>query len=158
ALRHANHVIVETSEDRKYLCSELGVEPARITVQHGGVNARFFEPDPATRSGILFLGTWIERKGIRDLVPAVTARLEKYPETRGTVAGCGCSADRVQGDFPEHVRAKVRVVVSVDTDANLSAVYREHAIFAFPTTFEGQPLVLLEAAASGLAIVTTKTC
>ena len=40
----------------------------------------------------------------------------------------------------------------------LAALYHEHAVFAFPSTFEGQPLVLLEAAASGLAIATTRTC
>ena len=42
--------------------------------------------------------------------------------------------------------------------AELEELYLSHAVFAFPSTFEGLPLAVLEAAAAGLGIVTTGTC
>jgi glycosyltransferase involved in cell wall biosynthesis len=158
ALRMADHVLVETSEDAEYLQQRLGVPAHRITLQHGGVVPVFFEPASGPRAGVLFVGSWIERKGIRDFVPAVTALLEERPGTRVTLAGYGCPTERVQADFPAHVRPHLRLVPRITDDTELAALYREHAVFAFPSTFEGQPLVLLEAAAAGLAIVTTRTC
>ena len=157
-LRFADHIAVETTEDAEYLCRRLAVRRDRITIQHGGVDSLFLEPVTQPRSGVLFVGTWIERKGIRDLLPALTAVLDRFPGVPVTLAGCGCPAERVLAEFPVQVRRNIRVVPSITEDVKLAALYREHAVFAFPSTFEGQPLVLLEAAASGLAIATTRTC
>jgi glycosyltransferase involved in cell wall biosynthesis len=157
-LRYADQIAVETDEDNEYLRRNLGIGCDRITIQRGGVDSVFFEPVPEPRSGVLFVGTWIERKGIRDLVPALTAVRDRYPDVPLTVAGCGCPAARVLAEFPDRVRSSVRVVPSITEDGKLAALYREHAVFAFPSTFEGQPLALLEAAACGLAIATTRTC
>jgi glycosyltransferase involved in cell wall biosynthesis len=158
ALRLADQVCVETSEDADYIQSRLGVPPHRVTIQHGGVGPEFFTQPSGGRNGILFLGTWIERKGILDLVPAVSALLDRRPGVRFTVAGCGCSAEQVLSAFPNRHRSNIRVVQKIADDAALAELYRSHAVFAFPSTFEGLPLVILEAAAAGLAIVTTSVC
>ncbi|MDB5311167.1 MAG: hypothetical protein JWO38_5369 [Gemmataceae bacterium] len=158
ALRRADHVCVETTADAAYLTRRLGVPRRRVTVQQGGVHPRFFADAPGPRAGILFVGTWLRRKGILDLVPALTAVLDLHPGLPVTLAGCGAPAGRVLADFPERVRPFIRVLPSITDDAVLAALYREHAVFAFPSTFEGLPLALLEAAASGLVIVTTGVC
>jgi glycosyltransferase involved in cell wall biosynthesis len=157
-LRFADHIAVETNDDTEYLCRNLGIRRDRITIQCGGVDSVFFEPAPNPGLGVLFVGSWTERKGIRDLVPALTAIRDRYPGVPLTIAGCGCPAAKVLAEFPGRVRGGVRVVPSITEDRKLAALYREHSVFAFPSTFEGQPLALLEAAASGLAITTTRTC
>jgi glycosyltransferase involved in cell wall biosynthesis len=91
-------------------------------------------------------------------VPAVTALLDRRPQTPVTLAGGRVPEAEVFAAFPDRVRPRLRVVPSVTGDAELAALYRSHAVFAFPSTFEGLPLVLLEAAAGGLGIVTTRTC
>jgi glycosyltransferase involved in cell wall biosynthesis len=151
ALRWADHVLVETTEDHEYLTRQLFVPRDRVSLQPGGVGEAFFTEPAVERHGVLFLGTWIERKGTREFVQGVSAVLADHPDLRVTVAGCGCPAERVLADFPEPVRERVRVIPSVVGDEPLAALYREHAVFAFPSTFEGLPLVLLEAAARASA-------
>jgi glycosyltransferase involved in cell wall biosynthesis len=108
--------------------------------------------------GVLFLGSWIDRKGIWDLVPAVTSILREKPGAFFTAAGCQVEEAFVLGEFPADVRSRVRVIPRLSNSAELDAVYRGHSVFLLPSYFEGQPLVMMEAAAYGLAIVTTPVC
>jgi glycosyltransferase involved in cell wall biosynthesis len=71
------------------------------------------------------------------------------------VSGCGKPAAEVIGDFPTHVRDQVRVIAHRISEQELVDLYHSHSIFAVPSYSEGQFLGLLEAAASGLAIITT---
>jgi glycosyltransferase involved in cell wall biosynthesis len=64
----------------------------------------------------------------------------------------------VRAAFPERVRGRLRLVRDIRGDAALLDVYRRHAIYVVPSFFEGQPLTMLEAAAAGLAVVTTGIC
>jgi glycosyltransferase involved in cell wall biosynthesis len=158
ALRLADHVCVETTEDAEYLRARFGHGPDRVTMQHGGISPAFFAAPTAPRRGVLFVGTWIERKGVRDLVPALQSVLDRHPDLPVTVAGCGFSADHVRADFPDRLRPRVRVVPRITDDGELAALYHAHAVFVFPSTFEGLPLAVLEAAAAGLGVVTTGVC
>jgi len=161
AVRRADHVICSNSEDVRHLVA-AGVPPERLTRHHSGVEPEFFvagalPPDPA-RSGILFLGSWLMRKGILDLVPAVTKALRAHPELRFTVAGSGAAEAQVRADLPADVQPRITVLPHVSGNDRLVELYRKHAIFVLPSFFEGQPLVMIEAAAMGLAIVTTRVC
>jgi glycosyltransferase involved in cell wall biosynthesis len=49
-------------------------------------------------------------------------------------------------------------VFMLGIDSELIDIYQKHNIFVLPSYFEGQPLAMLEAAALGLAIVTTEVC
>jgi glycosyltransferase involved in cell wall biosynthesis len=158
ALRRADHVLVETTEDRDWLTARLGVPAARVSLQSGGVSEAFFRSEDSTRAGVLFAGTWIARKGVPELVSAMTRVFDARAEVTLTVAGAGTAPERVLNDFPERHRHRVLVAPPTDKDDELAAIFRAHRVFAFPSTFEGMPLALLEAAAAGLAIVTTPTC
>ncbi|MGL6075792.1 MAG: glycosyltransferase family 4 protein [Fimbriiglobus sp.] len=159
ALKLADHVCVETTEDANHLRCRLGVPRTRYTIQHGGVSPELFMDRPRSiRSGILFVGTWIERKGILDLVAGLSSFLDLRPSERVTIAGCSFSSEKVLGDFPERHRNRITVIPKITDDKVLQDLYFNHSIFAFPSTFEGLPLVILEAAAAGLAIVTTAVC
>jgi glycosyltransferase involved in cell wall biosynthesis len=161
ALRNADHVTVETEQDFDYLQSRIGVPVDRISFLHGAAGPEFFEANGVSghsRAGILFVGTWIERKGIRDMVPALVEVLDKHPGTPVTLAGVGAPAETVLERFPPAYQSRVRVIPSVTADTALCELYRSSAILLLPSLFEGQPLVLLEAAAAGLAIVATNTC
>lgn len=162
ALRYADHVICSNQADTDYLSAIKGIPLARLTRHHSGVEHPFLEagnrPPDTSRQGLLFVGSWIERKGILDLVPAVERLLEATPSTILTVAGCGCSADIVISSFRQSVRSRVRVIPHIGVTNDLIQLYRSHSILVLPSYFEGQPLVMVEAAALGLAIVTTPIC
>lgn len=162
ATRHAAHVVCSNSEDVNHLHSR-GVPLERLTRHHSGVEPEFLAagatPDSAaSRSGILFLGSWLLRKGILDLVIAVSAVMRRRPEVRLTVAGCGVDESVVLADFDPALRSQIRVLPSVQGNERLIRLYREHAIFVLPSYFEGQPLVMIEAAALGMGILTTNVC
>jgi glycosyltransferase involved in cell wall biosynthesis len=40
----------------------------------------------------------------------------------------------------------------------MQELYAEHDVFLFPSLMEGLPLVLLEAMATGMPVITTETC
>lgn len=161
--RHCNHVICSNSEDVTHLAKH-GVPPERLTRHFSGVDADLLalalakNPVDTMRSGILFLGSWLLRKGILDLVPAVTQVLRRFPEIGMTIAGSGVSAEVIMRNFPYDTHSQITVVPAFSGNQALSELYSRHSIFVLPSYFEGQPLVMIEAAAFGLAIVTTKVC
>ena len=160
AVSMADQVTVETNDDREYLIFKRGVSPDRITVVNGGITPAFLNAPVLSQDaqGILFLATWIDRKGIKDVVPALAAVAEQIPGLPITIAGFGVPESVVLNDFPGHVQNRLRLVPKVDGEENLLRLYRSHSIFLAPSVFEGQLLTMLEAAAAGLAIVTTNCC
>ena len=130
-----------------------------MTIVNGGVTDAFLDcpAGPSPGSGILFLATWIDRKGIRDVVPVFSRLAREFPGLRITVAGW-TPAEVVLADFPNDCHSAVRVIPQIRGDAALLAEYRSHAIYFAPSVFEGQLLTMLEAAAAGLAPVCTATC
>lgn len=164
SLRNADHIICFNSEDREYLLRN-GRRPQNVTQTRSGVDLRILQAGsdhlrtPSSASlDMLFLGTWIERKGISEVVSSVAGLFERLPTATLTIAGCGCTAEAVLRHFPDDCRPRVRVIPHISSDEELVAIYQNHQIFILPSYFEGQPLAMLEAAAFGLAIVTTDTC
>jgi glycosyltransferase involved in cell wall biosynthesis len=163
ALRHSAAVVCLNSEDAAFL-RRAGVPPRRIVRAQTGVGAAFLEAGgrrvagPGESRGILFVGSWIERKGILDLVPAVGGVLGRRPDWRLTVAGCGVPEAEVRRPFPPAVQGQIDVIPRVESDEALLDVYRRHSICVLPSYFEGQPLSMFEAAALGLALVCTDCC
>ncbi len=158
----SSHVICSNQQDVDYLATNRGMPKARLTRHHSGVEQVFLEAGASIRErpmkNILFMGNWIERKGIFDLIPAVTAALGNHPDAYLTVAGCNCPAELILPSFPESLRRRVRVIPHISELAGLIGVYQDHAIMLLPSYFEGHPLVMVEAAAMGLAIITTPVC
>jgi glycosyltransferase involved in cell wall biosynthesis len=161
AVRHSAHTICSNSADVRHL-ERSGVAPTRLTEHHSGVEAEFLqtEPDWAARGQprLLFVGTWLQRKGTLDLVPAATAVMRERPGARLTVAGSGVPRETVLADFPADVRSRVHVLPRMTSNRDLIDVYQQNAILVLPSYFEGDPLVLVEAAALGLALITTNIC
>jgi len=161
AVRHAGHVICSNSEDVRHL-QNAGVPAEKLTCHHSGVEEKFLrvgrELPGGARAGILFMGSWLMRKGVLDVVPAVTNVLRRHPGLRFTAAGCGRPASEILPGFPPEVHARIQVLPAVEQDRQLIELYASHAILLLPSFFEGQPLVMIEAAALGLAILTTNIC
>jgi len=106
---------------------------------------------------LLYVGTWLDHKGVFYLRDAFQSLAQKWPGLRLTVAGCMGAADRVKDFFDPVVRGQIDVIPFVSA-ADMPEVYARHDIFVFPSLVEGMPLVLLEAMATGMPVVTTETC
>ena len=163
ATRHSSQVICLNTEDFQHLIGS-GVMETHITLLHNGIEDDLIAAGESAaqesqeRSGLLFIGTWLVRKGIMDLVPAVTEILRRHPEMRLTVAGSGASAGAVSGDFDLDVRSQITVIPKFSGNETLTDLFCRHSVFVLPSYFEGHPLVMIEAAAFGMAIITTGVC
>ena len=161
--RHSSQVICLNTEDRKHLL-QLGVPEERVTQLQNGIEEELLAAGQAAaqeeqnRSGLLFVGSWLVRKGILDLVPAVSQVLRRHPKLRFTVAGSGADVETVTRDFAPEVQGQVTVIPKFSGNATLIDLYKRHSVFVLPSYFEGQPLGMIEAAAFGMAIVTTGIC
>jgi glycosyltransferase involved in cell wall biosynthesis len=155
ALRHAEAVVCSTTDEKSFLEEQLKIPSERIHFINWGALPQYFADPPPARSGILCHGTWIERKGIRDMVAAVVPLFEKRPELRMTLSGCGLPAKIVASYFPASVHSQLRIIDRQISEGELVDLYLQHSVFVSASFFEGQSLTLFEAAASGIAIVTT---
>lgn len=159
SLRHADAVVCLSSDDAEYLERRLGVPAGRIHRLSNGVDAELLRVEwkACAQPGLLFVGSWIPRKGTREFVEAFAELRAGAPGLRCTVLGSGISAEAVRGDFAPADREAVDVFPSVSRE-ELPALLARDQIFVLPSHFEGMPLTLLEAMAAGLPCVTTNIC
>ena len=145
-----------------WILSELkyGHPPGRIWYVPNGVNEKFFMPrefPDSSSTRLLYVGTWLDRKGVRYLADAFAALAGRSPEVQLTIAGCIIPEEQVKECFPAETRNRISVLPFLAREA-MPALYASHDIFVFPSLVEGMPLTLLEAMAGAMPVVTTNTC
>ncbi len=128
----------------------------RMVVLPNPVDCDLIRPpdDPALRQPdvVLFLGDFSQRKGVRDLLAAAPAVLQRRPAARFVIAGGAPPPDvaaqaQPLGDavhFPGFVRG-----------ADKLRWLQEAALFVLPSYAEGLSVAMLEAMAAGLPVVAT---
>lgn len=158
AARAADRLLLLNESDRDYALARRWTSPARIDVVAHGVSQRFLEdpPDASVRrgEGILYCGSWTQVKGVTYLVEAFASVVRSRPSTRMTVLGGGLPADDIRRAFPPDVRDRV-LVVDRSSEAEVMTAYRRHDVLAWPSTYEGFGMVLLEAMSQRLPVVAT---
>jgi glycosyltransferase involved in cell wall biosynthesis len=155
----ADQCIVTNREALLFLQLRYNLPPDRVWFVPNGVGAEFFHVRSfsggnATR--LLFVGTWIDHKGIYYLAEAFEKVLRVIPEARLTIAGCLEPQEKVRRCFAPAAQTALEVWPFV-ARAEIASLYAEHEIFLLPSLMEGMPLVLLEAMASGMSVVTTES-
>jgi len=155
----ADQCIVTNREALLFLQMQYGLAPDRVWFIPNGVGQEFFHrrvwsdtPEPK----LLFVGTWIDHKGIYALAQAFEQLLALAPGVQLTIAGCAESEERVRHYFSSAAQGSINVRPFISR-AEMPELYAQHDIFVLPSLVEGMPLVLLEAMASGLAVVTTES-
>jgi glycosyltransferase involved in cell wall biosynthesis len=161
ALRRADHVLCLNEEDRQILVGDLRRSPASVTRVFPGADEIYAvgaeQRDYARATRVLFAGTWRKNKGVEDLVPAFVTLAQRDADITLHVIGAGTSPDVVRAQFPERLQARIHCDTPPD-DFAMAAVFAAADLFLLPSLFEGTPLTLMQAMASGLPIVTTATC
>lgn len=160
SIRTADYGAVANRE--AWICAELKYKraPGLFWYVPNGVEERFFvsrEYPEKSACNLLYVGTWLDRKGVYYLTEAFQIAAVRNARLKLTVAGCSAGAEEVKNMFAREVRDRVRVLPFVKRD-EIPALYAAHDIFVFPSLVEGMPLTLLEAMATGMPVVTTNTC
>jgi glycosyltransferase involved in cell wall biosynthesis len=159
SIKTADQCIVTNREALLFLQMRYNLPPDRVWFIPNGVDPEFFHQravSATTAPRLLFVGTWIDHKGIYSLAEAFEQLLGTFPGAKLTIAGCAEPEESVRRYFSPatHVSINVRRFVA---RSEMPDLYAGHDIFVLPSLVEGMPLVLLEAMASGLAVVTTES-
>jgi glycosyltransferase involved in cell wall biosynthesis len=148
ALRHAHVVTTPSTWLAKYVERTYGISCVTIP---NGVDLSVFRPLQAIekkRNVVLFVGRFIEKKGILDVIEAARA-LPKYE--------FWFVGDPKQKDAIVIPRLpNVKMIGFIDDRLRLAFYYNKATICVFPSHQENFPLVGLEAMACGKAIVAAK--
>jgi len=165
AARVADRLILLNDTDRAFALECGWKQEADIDVVPHGVSARFLTDAPrldhSRGRGILFCGTWDATKGVPYLASAFSRLVERGVTLQPggapvalTVLGGGVPAEQIRVAFPDSARSRVTIVERVAED-EVVAAYRSHDVLAFPSTYEGFGMALLEAMTQRLPVVAT---
>ncbi len=163
-------VVVCNSESLRAEALALGIAPtAKLKVlgdgSSHGVDVERFAPGPSevrSQLGIPdsvpvigFVGRLTRDKGVPELIDAFDAILRAEPETRLVLVGW---FDDAEDALDERLRARILrhpQIHYLGMVADVAPYYRAMDVMVLPTWREGFPNVVLEAAATGIPVVTT---
>ena len=167
AARAADRLILLNDADLAFARAKRWKRENEIDLVPHGVSSRFLDdvpsPDRPRGRGILFCGTWDAVKGVHYLAAAFSKMVDGTPDVargfqpsdpRLTVLGGGVPAATILSTFAEGARPRVTVIDRVSEDEVIAA-YRWHDVMAFPSSYEGFGMVLLEAMSQRLPVVAT---
>lgn len=155
-LRQADRFIVLGHAQRRYFIDTVWLDPQRVAIVHNAVPAI---PPPApqpenSRCQLLFVGTLIERKGLRDLIEALA-----QPRVRALPWHL-----RIVGEGEQHQWAGLVATHRLDdrvtfagwvASAGVHQLLEDSDVLVLPSLNEGLPMVILEAMAHGRPVIAT---
>jgi len=145
----ADHIFVPSSFVQKSL-TDAGVKPAKIRVVPFGAPIEYFHPQPKPDQlfRALFVGRVGPRKGVHYLLQAWQELQLPYAEL--LLVG----VNEFPAQWLKPYLDVIRYIPSVPHSA-LNEYYITASVLVLPSLVEGLPLVLLEAMACGIPIITT---
>jgi glycosyltransferase involved in cell wall biosynthesis len=157
SLLKAKKVIV-VSQGLAHEVNSIGIPYSHIEIIHDGVDTKNFAPLPYKdrMSNILFVGSLIERKGVRYLIQAFANIVQLFPDTHLILMGEGYQRAECE-ELVQTCGLTERVYFTgAQTREQVAEGMRKAKIFVLPSIEEGLGVVLLEALASGTPIVASK--
>jgi len=166
-VRVADTVRVESPIEKQHLTT-LGVPAERVwvipilynlerfaQVDGGAIRARYLD-GPYTEM-VLFVGRLAPEKDIPTLLRAVPRLADLCPGARIIIVGRGRKEDTLRQMAAELELGDRVVFVGGVRGEELPAYFHACDVFVLPSIYEGIPTVLVEAAAAGKPVVSTRT-
>lgn len=163
--RRSDRVIAVSESTRRYLLDREDLDDASVTMIPNGIDAERFRPSndeqrekarselgfPAGAFVIGGVGRLVSQKNFLLFLKIASNILKQYPEVRFAIAGTG-PLDSILRAEAENLGISSRIVF-LGHVSNRQSLY--HALDALMITsdFEGTPMTLLEAMASGVPVV-----
>ena len=156
-VREAAYVVCISDFARSQLMAHSPVADwAKLHVVRCGVAVDEYAPAvPGRPPSILCVGRLVPEKGQPLLVEALAGLRDQGLDFRAVLVGGGSGRHEVESAVAEHrVQDRVRLTGPLSPE-EVTALYRDCDIFCLPSFAEGVPIVLMEAMASRLPVLTT---
>jgi glycosyltransferase involved in cell wall biosynthesis len=161
--RRSNVVFLAVSEAIRERAIGYGIPENKISVHYIGVDCARFRPTgrpiAQRERRVLFVGRLVEKKGCDYLIRAFARVQQAVPESSLVIVGDGALKDSLTKEAKElGVRAEFRgacVAEQVQQEFALARVFCLPSVTAANGDAEGFGLVILEAQASGVPVVTS---
>jgi len=168
--RRAARVIATSEHTRRELIDWLALPPGRVVAVPNGVSEEFAPAAPTAVQAfrqqnrlparfVLFVGTLEPRKNLVRLIEAFArARASLHEETYLVIAGSkGWYYEQVFAHAASLGQGAAILFPGFVSAEALPWWYRAAAVFVYPSLYEGFGLPVLEAMASGTAVITSNT-
>lgn len=171
SLTRGDRIIAVSQNTKADLIQHFEIEPRKINVVHNGVEDIFRRKLPQEEIDrwlkelgigqpyLLFVGNPKPHKNLNTVVQAYARALQLAPFEAPLI----CVGSRQGTEYKIRQRAeqlgigsRVRLLGHVEQEA-LPAIYQGATLFLYPTLYEGFGLPVLEAMASGVAVITSNT-
>jgi glycosyltransferase involved in cell wall biosynthesis len=158
AARAADRLLLLNDRDRAFALERGWKSGADIDVVPHGVSGRFLADAPSGREerggGILFCGSWTAVKGVAYLADAFSRLVTSGRMTNLTILGGAVPEDEIRSAFAPEARRFLTILERAPED-EVMAAYRVHDVLAWPSTYEGFGMVVVEAMSQRLPVVAT---
>lgn len=152
-LTHCNQISAVSNSLRETTIA-LGANPEHICVVSNGVDTqRFTMGDDRREDTILYVGSFIERKGLRYLLHSLPGIIRHHPERRLVLVGEGPQYEELVALATRLGVADHVTFLPFSPQDQVARWMRRARLLVLPSIEEGQGVVLLEALASGTPIV-----
>jgi glycosyltransferase involved in cell wall biosynthesis len=145
-------VVSKALADQVY---SIGIPYSKIAIIPDGVDTAYFTPLSYNerKNNILFVGSLIERKGVRTLIQAFAAVVKQFPKVHLILIGEGAQRIEIE-QLAQLLGISANITLTGAQPQERVAVEMRYAkVFVLPSIEEGLGVVLLEAIASGTPIV-----
>ncbi len=155
---------VVVSNDMKNQLVKLGCDPEKIFLIPYGIELKYFYQPSKTTMGLRLVscGRFVEKKSPERILMAFAGAKDVYPDLSITMIGDGELLYSCQ-----ELAKKLNIEKDVDFTGVLppqriaeifkeSSIFLQHSIVTDMGDSEGTPLAILEAGASGLAVIATR--
>lgn len=125
-----------------------------------GVNVGAFEKVKAAKfyhPTLIFVGRLHFEKNLENLIKAISEAKKEIPNIKLLIVGGGPQEQALKNLIKKLNLEKSISIVGQKTGVDLIKLYKSSRIFILPSIYEGQPLTILEAWASKIPVIATKT-
>lgn len=158
SLKCADHICVLTHNEKKYISTNFLISQDKISVYYHSLPSYFKNlPDYVSPDEfrILYVGSWLIHKGIQYLLQALEELCQEDINFSVTLGGLKTQEYLVRQQMSRRLNARVKIIPIIENQ-DLPALYLSHSLLVFPSLYEGFGMVLAEAMACGLPVITTQ--
>jgi glycosyltransferase involved in cell wall biosynthesis len=155
-----DRIVFVCEDSRRYLVENHGLAGSKSAVILNGIDLRAFLEKPASpmraspRVRFGAVGRMVPVKGHSILIDAFAQLSGKLPSSELRIVGGGPLEDELKGQVRKAgLEGRIRIE---GLNHRIADVLREIDVFVLSSTSEGLPLVILEAMAAGLPVVSTR--